>query len=750
MSGRYVYGQYMSDYEFAVANGYTGTEEEFNEEQGYQPGGEVTPENYPPQILTPGDYFRWWHGYYITAYGIALKHGFQGSEAEWLESLVGPPGSVSPLAAYESLEDLEDEHPTGEKGDWYMVGTGDSYLMYFWDTDNEEWAGVDIRGPQGEQGIQGPAGPTGATGSAGPKGDTGETGPAGPAGEKGDTGEKGDPFTYNDFTEEQLAALTGPAGPKGDTGSTGPQGERGIQGEPGEKGETGDTGPAGQDGQDGVSPTLSSSKSGKTTTIYYTDATHTSGSDVLATIVDGNDGQAGADGQDGQDGSDGVSPTLSSSKTGKTTTIYYTDKTHTSGTDVLATILDGADGGGSGDMLASTYDPTNKAQDIFAYADGKYTLPNGGIPKTDLASAVQTSLGKADTALQSYTETDPTVPSWAKASTKPSYTASEVGALPSSTVIPSKTSDLTNDSGFITGYTETDPTVPSWAKASSKPSYTASEVGAAPTSHASSSTTYGAGSSSNYGHLKLSDSTSSTSGTSGGIAATPSAVKSAYDLANGKYSKPSTGIPATDLASAVQTSLGKADTALQSFTETDPTVPSWAKETTKPSYTASEVGAASSTHTHGNITNGGDITASAPTIASGDKLIINDESASKITNGPSFGTSTTTFLRNDGSWATPSGGIDATVYTATFSSSGWTSSSGYYTQTVNVTGMQANYDTPPMADVVLSGSDSSADADLLAAFSCIHVLTTGNGTLTAKCVGAAPTSNVQVQVVVFG
>lgn len=45
--------------------------------------------------------------------------------------------------------------------------------------------------------------------------------------------------------------------------------------------------------------------------------------------------------------------------------------------------------------------------------------------------------------------------------------------------IPTKTSDLTNDSGFIT--TETDPTVPSWAKASTKPSYTASEVGAQPT-----------------------------------------------------------------------------------------------------------------------------------------------------------------------------------------------------------------------------------------------------------------------------
>lgn len=48
------------------------------------------------------------------------------------------------------------------------------------------------------------------------------------------------------------------------------------------------------------------------------------------------------------------------------------------------------------------------------------------------------------------TETDPTVPSWAKQSTKPTYTASEVGALPANTVIPSKTSQLTNDSYFTT------------------------------------------------------------------------------------------------------------------------------------------------------------------------------------------------------------------------------------------------------------------------------------------------------------
>lgn len=40
-------------------------------------------------------------------------------------------------------------------------------------------------------------------------------------------------------------------------------------------------------------------------------------------------------------------------------------------------------------------------------AKGSYSKPSGGIPKTDLASSVQGSLSKADSALQSFTETDP-------------------------------------------------------------------------------------------------------------------------------------------------------------------------------------------------------------------------------------------------------------------------------------------------------------------------------------------------------
>ena len=43
--------------------------------------------------------------------------------------------------------------------------------------------------------------------------------------------------------------------------------------------------------------------------------------------------------------------------------------------------------------------------------------------------------------------------------------------------LPTKTSQLENDSGFLTE--ETDPTVPAWAKTATKPTYTAKEVGAA-------------------------------------------------------------------------------------------------------------------------------------------------------------------------------------------------------------------------------------------------------------------------------
>ena len=108
----------------------------------------------------------------------------------------------------------------------------------------------------------------------------------------------------------------------------------------------------------------------------------------------------------------------------------------------------------------------------FTKNTGTYSKPAGGIPKSDLAAAVQTSLGKADTALQEHQSL---------AAYRTAAAQDEI------------------DSG-------------------------------------------------------LSDRVSAIEGKEEGW--------------NGKYSKPTSGIPKIDLASAVQTSLDKADSALQSVPST--------------------------------------------------------------------------------------------------------------------------------------------------------------------------------------
>lgn len=114
---------------------------------------------------------------------------------------------------------------------------------------------VNVKGERGEKGEQGAKGDTGATGAKGERGEQGPQGLQGAKGEKGEKGEKGDAFTYNDFTEEQLARLKGAKGDKGDVGPQGPQGLRGEKGEQGVKGEQGlkgDTGPKGETGEQGA------------------------------------------------------------------------------------------------------------------------------------------------------------------------------------------------------------------------------------------------------------------------------------------------------------------------------------------------------------------------------------------------------------------------------------------------------------------------------------------------------------------
>lgn len=119
--------------------------------------------------------------YYLTAYGIAVKHGFRGTEEEWLASLKGEKGDpVLWKGQYITVEQLRAEHPAGKEGDCYLVGTE----LYWWDPEAGDYA--DAGSWQGPRGEPGPRGEKGERGESGPKGD------AGPQGDKGDTGAKGE------------------------------------------------------------------------------------------------------------------------------------------------------------------------------------------------------------------------------------------------------------------------------------------------------------------------------------------------------------------------------------------------------------------------------------------------------------------------------------------------------------------------------------------------------------------------------
>lgn len=203
--------------------------------------------------------------------------------------------------------------------------------------------------------------------------------------------------------------------------------------------------------------------------------------------------------------------------------------------------------------------------------------------------------------ITSYTETDPTVPAWAKAATKPSYTASEVGALPSTTKIPGALSDLSEDT---THRVVTDAEKETWnAKSNFSGSYNdLTNKPTIPSIAGLASTTYVDDAVKNKvdkdGNKVLStnDYTTAEKNKLAGIAAGAEVnVNADWNATSGDaqiLNKPTLGsmaakssVAKSDLASGVQTSLGKADSALQPGDISD-----WAKQPSKPSYTKSEIG----------------------------------------------------------------------------------------------------------------------------------------------------------------
>lgn len=203
----------------------------------------------------------------LSAYQVAVQHGFEGTEAEWLISLKGEKGETGPKG---DKGDTGEKGATGERGPQGLQG---------------ERGLQGVQGEKGEQGIQGPVGPKGEQGEQGIQGIQGPQGEPGPQGPKGDTGSglniKGELDSEAGLPQEgvsgdawlisgnlyvyvgengnvvsnpkwsNVGSIQGPAGPQGPVGPKGEQGEPGPKGEPGANGAPGEQGPKGDPGEKG-------------------------------------------------------------------------------------------------------------------------------------------------------------------------------------------------------------------------------------------------------------------------------------------------------------------------------------------------------------------------------------------------------------------------------------------------------------------------------------------------------------------
>ena len=196
----------------------------------------------------------------------------------------------------------------------------------------------------------------------------------------------------------------------------------------------------------------------------------------------------------------------------------------------------------------------------------KYDKPSSGIPKSDLASSVQTSLGKADTALQEHQDisaltshvannsihvTTDDKTSWNSKYNKPSggIPKTDLASDIQTSLVPSS---LSSDAGKILTVSSSGNAV--WAEATSsgsggKSAYAYAVEGGYALTESDFTTDLG-----NLHNLPTH------------ISNTNIHIDSAERTAwNAKYDKPSSGIPKSDLASDIQTSLAKADASAETY-----------------------------------------------------------------------------------------------------------------------------------------------------------------------------------------
>ena len=217
-----------------------------------------------------------------SAYEIAQKNGFEGTETEWLLSLKGERGEPGEAGA-NGKDGIDGKNGVdGKDGSNGQDGVNgkDGETPYI--KDGNWWIGETDTGvkAQGDDGIIGKDGisathqwngttltitSASGTSSADLKGEKGEQGAPGEKGEPGEKGADGT-MTFDDLTPEQKASLKGDDGQDGKDGQDGTsathswngtvltvtsasgtssadlKGEKGDQGNPGEKGDPGEKG----------------------------------------------------------------------------------------------------------------------------------------------------------------------------------------------------------------------------------------------------------------------------------------------------------------------------------------------------------------------------------------------------------------------------------------------------------------------------------------------------------------------------
>lgn len=184
-------------------------------------------------------------------------------------------------------------------------------------------------------------------------------------------------------------------------------------------------------------------------------------------------GSQGIQGEKGEDGSDGRGIT-SIAKTSTSGLVDTYTITYTNNTTSTFTVTNGSKGKDGTSVTVSSVTETTEdgGTNTVTFSDGKTLSVKNG------------AKGSAGKSAYEYAKDG-------------GYTGTEAEfAEKIAKEIPTKVSQLTNDSkfltsipseyvtetelnakGYLTSYTESDPTVPDWAKASSKPSYSKSEVG---------------------------------------------------------------------------------------------------------------------------------------------------------------------------------------------------------------------------------------------------------------------------------